>query len=68
MDVINPIIPFPHLFLSLLAPILYLGAVALLFVGLYLVVRAAVRRALQGHQLWLDSRGGTGSAGATPQG
>ncbi len=58
MDVVNPIFPFPHLFFTVLAPLLYLGVIALLFVGLYLVVRAAVRRALQDHQLWLDSRGG----------
>jgi hypothetical protein len=57
VDVVNPIFPFPHLFFTVLAPILYLGVIALLFLGLYLVVRAAVRRALQEHQLWLDSRG-----------
>jgi hypothetical protein len=57
MDVVNPLIPFPHLFLTVLAPLLYLGVIALAFLGLYLVVRAAVRRALQEHQLWLDSRG-----------
>ena len=58
----NPIFPFPHLLITVLAPLLYLGLIALAFVGLYLVVRAAVRRALQDHQLWLDSRGG-----GTPQ-
>jgi hypothetical protein len=65
VDLVNPLIPFPHLLFTVLAPMLYLGIVALLFVGLYLVVRAAVRRALQDHQLWLDTRGSGG--GSTPQ-
>ncbi len=62
VDVINPILPFHHLLLTVLAPVLYLGVIALLFVGLYLVVRAAVRRALQDHQLWLDTRGSGGAS------
>ncbi|MFC0678347.1 hypothetical protein ACFFGH_10900 [Lysobacter korlensis] len=67
MDVVNPILPFPHLFFTVLAPLLYLGVVALLFLGLYLVVRAAVRRALQEHQLWLDTRGNGGVPPQQPQ-
>jgi hypothetical protein len=58
VDVVNPLLPFPHLFFTVLAPLLYLGVIALLFVGLYFVIRAAVRRALHEHQLWLDTRGG----------
>jgi hypothetical protein len=38
--------------------VIYLAVIALVLYGLYLVIRAAVRRALRDHQLWLDSRGG----------
>ncbi len=49
--------------LHLLGLLVYAAFVALAFWLLYIVVRAAVRRALRDHQEWLDRRE-TGPAGS----